>query len=438
MENRSVAIVGGGLVGALAACFLGNRGIKVDLYEQRKDMRTLEHVVGRSINLALSVRGRSALKAVGLEEEIIENHAIPMYGRMIHDNDGRRRRIFYGKNGQCIYSVGRRHLNEVLLTVAEEHPNVNIHFQHKLTSLDLDKGEMVFMTPNCSNSVNANWIIGCDGAYSAVRKNMLKQPLFNYSQEYIPHGYKELTVPPTENGDFAMEVNYLHIWPRKTFMLIALPNQDCTYTVTLFMPFERFSKLSNPEELLRFFNNYFPDAVALIGEDKLIKDYFQNKPSPLITVKCRPYYFGKAVLMGDAAHAMVPFYGQGMNAGFEDCLIFDELLTKYSENFYQAMLEFSEIRQPDAVAICDLAMYNYVEMRDLVNSKLFIFRKWVDNLLNDLFPDKWVPLYSSVSFSRMKYGECIQNKKWQDKILKISILLIFFIMITFISLVCSL
>ncbi|XP_067136006.1 kynurenine 3-monooxygenase [Centruroides vittatus] len=421
MENKSVAIIGGGLVGSLASCFLGNRGIKVDLYEQRKDIRTLEHVTGRSINLALSVRGRSALKAVGLEEEIIERHAIPMFGRMIHDKDGRRKPIFYGKNNQCIFSVGRRHLNEVLLTAAEAHPNVNIHFQHKLTSLDLDKGEMIFSVPNNSVSSNADWIIGCDGAYSAVRRSMLKQPLFDYSQEYISHGYMELTIPPNEHEEFAMEVNYLHIWPRKTFMLIALPNQDCTYTVTLFMPFGRFAELSTPTKLLDFFNNYFPDAVKLIGKDKLITDYFQNKASPLVTVKCRPYYFGKAMLMGDAAHAMVPFYGQGMNAGFEDCLIFDELLTKHSNHFDLAISEFSENRQPDAVAICDLAVYNYKEMRDLVNSKLFIARKYLDNLLNDIFPDKWVPLYSSVSFTRMKYSECIKNKKWQDKIIKRSI-----------------
>ncbi|XP_076361925.1 kynurenine 3-monooxygenase cn isoform X1 [Tachypleus tridentatus] len=419
-SQLQVAVIGGGLVGSLNACFFGQRGMKVDLYEFRNDIRRMEHVPGKSINLALSVRGRSSLKAVGLENEIIVRHAIPMYARLIHDRDGSRRAIPYGKSDQCIFSVGRRFLNEVLLSAAEKHSNVNIHFSHKLVTCDPETGSMTFERYKNKEIVTAqaNLIVGCDGAFSAVRRQMLKRPRFNYSQTYIPHGYMELTIPATPDGQFAMEVNYLHIWPRDSFMMIALPNQDKSYTVTLFMPFENFENLTTPEELLDFFFENFPDAVPLIGKKNLIEDYFRLKPAHLISVKCNPYHVGdKTVIMGDAAHAMVPFYGQGMNAGFEDCLIFDELLERYNFDLAQVLPEFTLYRTPDAEAICDLAMYNYVEMRHLVNSKAFLIRKKFDRFLNLFFADSWVPLYTMVTFSKTRYHLCVKNKKWQDKVI---------------------
>lgn len=418
MSEESLAVVGGGLVGSLCACLLGNRGYQVDLYESRDDIRLQEHVPGRSINLALSVRGRAALALLGLEEEVIERHAIPMRARLIHHTDGSRRAMPYGKEGQAIYSVGRRFLNEVLLTACEANPNVKIHFRHKLQTADLDKAHLTFRGPDGQElRVQHRALFGCDGAYSAVRRQMLRRPRFNYSQTYIPHGYLELCIPPTKDGQFAMEVNYLHIWPRGQFMLIALPNQDRTYTATLFMPFDIFESLSSAEELLAFFRVHFPDTIPLIGEDHLVKSYFAVDASPMVMIKCNPYHVAdKSILLGDAAHAMVPFYGQGMNAGFEDCCLLNELLDQCGLDDLGAVFsKFTTTRNPDAEAICDLALYNYVEMRDLVNTPVFMLRKKLDTLLNRLAPSIWIPLYTTVTFSRTRYHECVKNRAWQDK-----------------------
>ncbi|KAK8734985.1 hypothetical protein OTU49_005768 [Cherax quadricarinatus] len=251
-----------------------------------------------------------------------------------------------------------------------------------------------------------------------MRKQMLKRPRFNYSQQYIPHGYMELCIPATPQGEFAMPCNYLHIWPRGTYMMIALPNQDRSWTVTLFMPFEIFDKLTSPEILLEFFKENYPDAIALIGKEKLIRDFFGNKALPLISVKCSPYHVGStSLLLGDAAHAMVPFYGQGMNCGMEDCIVLDELMDQFDDDLALVLPAFSKHRNPDAEAIVDLAMYNYLEMRSLVNSKLFLLRKKLDDILSRLLPRTWVPLYTMVTFSRERYHVCIANRKWQDKIL---------------------
>ncbi|XP_059470305.1 kynurenine 3-monooxygenase [Neocloeon triangulifer] len=413
-----VAIVGGGLVGTLSASFFAKRGHEVHLYELRPDIRHLEHVPGRSINLALSIRGRAALKEVGIEEQVVQRHGIPMFARMIHNLDGTTKPIPYGKKDQCIYSVGRRFLNEALLTAAEKYSNVHCHFNEKLVSANLNQGKMTFeRQPNKEvHNVEAQLVVGADGAFSSVRRQMMKQPLFDFSQTYIPHGYLELCIPPLSDGSHAMPKNYLHIWPRGRFMMIALPNQDGSWTVTLFMPFEEFGKLSTPEKLLDFFQQYYPDALPLIGKEKLVSDYFAYKPSPLVSVKCGPYNIGDtAIIIGDAAHAMVPFYGQGMNAGFEDCRLLDAVLLKHNFDLGPALIEFSKTRRPDAEAICNLAMYNYVEMRDLVNRKTFLIRKHFDNLLHTLMPDLWIPLYTSVTFSHMPYAQCIKNKEWQDK-----------------------
>lgn len=247
---------------------------------------------------------------------------------------------------------------------------------------------------------------------------MLSKSGFDYSQTYIEHGYMELCIPPTNDGDFAMPVNYLHIWPRGKFMMIALPNQDRTWTVTLFMPFENFKMLDSSEKLLEFFETHFPDSIALIGKERLINDFFKIKAQSLVMVKCRPYHIGsKVLLMGDAAHAMVPFYGQGMNAGFEDCTVLSSIMNQPSLSIEEILNEFSQTRWEDAHSICDLAMYNYTEMRDLVNKKSYRFRKVLDEFLFKIFPEKWVPLYNSVSFTRMPYKMCIANRKWQDELL---------------------
>ncbi|KAL4714148.1 hypothetical protein ACJJTC_008502 [Scirpophaga incertulas] len=389
-KKFDVAIVGGGLVGSLEALFLAKRGHR-------------------------------ALKTVGLEQHMIENHGIPMVGRMIHKVDSSTYVIPYDtRTNQCIYSVGRNYLNSLLLNESESYTNVERHFNHKLIATDLKKGTLTFKRTDTNEEVNVNadLIIGADGAFSAVRKAMMKQPLFNYSQQYIEHGYLELCIPANEKGEFQMPPNYLHIWPRGTFMMIALPNQDCSWTVTLFMPFNTFKTIDSEDKLISFFKEYFPDSLPLIGEKKLIEDFFGGSPSPLVSVKCRPYNVnGKAVIIGDAAHAVVPFYGQGMNAGFEDCNVLDELFQKYGDDLEKILNEFSDTRWKDTYAISDLAMYNYKEMRDLVTRPSYRIRKAFDDLIFWAVSDFWVPLYNSVTFTLMPYSKCVENRRWQDKIL---------------------
>uniref|UniRef100_A0A336K959 Kynurenine 3-monooxygenase n=2 Tax=Culicoides sonorensis TaxID=179676 RepID=A0A336K959_CULSO len=420
-EKPRIAVVGAGLVGSLAALQFGLMGHKVDLYEYREDIRTAELVVGRSINLALSCRGRAALRDVGLEETLLK-HGLPMRGRMLHDVNGNRKVVPYDHvNNQAIYSVGRKFLNEVLLNAAEKNPNITMKFNQKLVDCNLKAGEMTFMNTvdKSTSTSSADLVIGADGAFSAVRKQMVKQYGFNYSQTYIDHGYLELCIPPTEDGDFSMNENFLHIWPRGKFMMIALPNEDRSWTVTLFMPFKNFESISNESDLLAFFNEYFQDAIDLIGEKRLIADFFKIKPQHLVQIKCKPYdAFGKVLIIGDAAHAMVPFYGQGMNAGMEDVTVLKGIISDYGKDIAGALQEFSRVRWEDAHAICDLAMYNYIEMRDLVNKRSFLLRKKLDDFLYSKIGNHWIPLYNTVSFSQIPYSKCIANKARQDKILK--------------------
>lgn len=419
-NKKVVAVVGAGLVGSLEACYLAKRGYEVHVYEYREDIRKMEHVPGRSINLAMSVRGLGALNKIGLDDHVKKEYGIPMYARMIHGKDGATNPIPYGKENQCIYSVGRRYINEALLDQGTQYEDITFHFQHKLLKANLEKPELTFERQDTSDpeqkivTITPDLVIGCDGAFSAVRKEMMKKPRFNYSQEYIPHAYMELCMPPI-NGDFAMPPNYLHIWPRGQFMMIGLPNQDKTFTVTLFMPTSTFESVKGRDGVLQFFNENFRDSINLIGKEKLVSDFSSNRALPLVSIKCSPYNIaGKAVIMGDAAHAMVPFYGQGMNCGMEDCLVLEDALDKHKGDLEKSLEEYSINRNPDAEAMCDLAMYNYIEMRDLVNKKSFLVRKKLDNFLHWLLPNSWVPLYTSVTFSRMRYHHCVSNRAWQD------------------------
>ncbi|XP_058810783.1 kynurenine 3-monooxygenase isoform X2 [Phymastichus coffea] len=420
-QSLDVAVIGGGLVGALVTCFFAKRGHRVCLYEYRSDIR-VESARGVSIDLALSVRGREALRAVGLEDTIINEHGTPMKGRMIHFQDESLKEIIYDNvNKNCIYSVNRTHLNKVLLNAAEEYSNVSLFFNHKLIDANLDDGTMQFMNTKTEKEVNtrADLITGADGAYSFVRRLMSKRPRFNCSQTYIDHGYVELSYPIGKDNQHIMSGNHLHIWPRDDFMMIALPNDDRTFTGNIFAPFKVLEALDTREKLLDFYREQFPDALKLIGEEKLVREFFQTPPKTLISIKCKPYHVGsKALIIGDAAHAMVPFYAQGMNCGFEDALLLDQLLEFYDSDPEKVLPKFSELRCDDAHAIVELAMYNYLEMRNLVTKKSYIARKYLDTVLFWLFPNKWIPLYSSVTFSRMRYRDCIENKAWQDKILQ--------------------
>ncbi|XP_043272588.1 kynurenine 3-monooxygenase-like [Venturia canescens] len=427
-----IVIVGGGLAGSLAACALTRRGHRVRVYEYRSDIR-VEESRGQSIDLALSMRGREALRLVDLEDTLVNHHGIAMRGRMLHDRNGKLSEMIYDKIGNnCIYSVSRKYMNQVLLNGADEYPCVDLHFNKKLVDADLDNGKLKFVDTNTNETIDveAELIIGADGAYSAVRKAMMKRAGFNFSQTYIEHGYVEITIPakfiddlhPEKGQEFAMSNNHLHIWPRGSFMMIALPNDDFTFTGNIFAPLDILNGLDTPEKLVQFFKKEFLDALPLIGgEQALIENFFATKPKTLISVKCQPYNAGaKALILGDAAHAMVPFYAQGMNAAFEDVLLLDDLMQKYDSDPEKVLPEFSKLRCEDAHAICDLAMYNYIEMRDLVTRKTFMLRRGIDTFLHALWPKGWVPLYNTIHFSRMGFRDCIANKQWQDKVLRTS------------------
>ena len=416
-SKAHTAVIGGGLVGSLLALLLSKQGFKVDLYESRRDIRRVSEFSGRSINLALSARGREALKIIGLEKIVLDK-AIPMHARMIHSVSGNMTAQPYGNPSQCIYSVDRRNLNELLLNEAELDPNITLNFEQKLVRASLQDKELTFSKGVEGGEVKVNpyFIFGCDGAYSTVRRQMMRWGRLNYQQEYIDHGYKELTMPPTASGDYPMPPQFLHIWPRENFMMIALPNQDHSFTMTLFMPFDLFKAIETEEDLLAFFVKHFADSVSLIGVERLVCDYFKNPVGQLVSVKCYPYFMADSVIiMGDAAHAVVPFYGQGMNAGFEDCLIYYEILNREND-LVKAAASYSESRWRDCHAIADLSMYNYHEMRSHVNSSVFLLRKKVDNFLHAIFPNKFIPLYTMVAFTRIPYHVVVKKNLKQRKL----------------------
>uniref|UniRef100_A0A8C5ADV3 Kynurenine 3-monooxygenase n=1 Tax=Gadus morhua TaxID=8049 RepID=A0A8C5ADV3_GADMO len=407
-KDKVVAVVGGGLVGALNACYFARRGFQVEVFESRDDIREAKIVRGRSINLALSHRGRQALSRVGMEEKIVSK-GIPMHSRMIHSLNGKQSPIPYGKKGQVTVCVMCR--NAGLVCSGYSMYNIWLWSPTHVLLLWLEG-----RPDGSAQSLQADLIVGCDGAFSTIRKQFLRRSRFNFSQTYIPHGYLELTMPPVA-GEFAMKPNYLHIWPRNTFMMIALPNLDKTFTCTLFMPFDEFEKITTGDDVMEFFQEYFPDAIPLIGVEALKTDYFRLPAQAMVSIKCSPYHINdKCVLMGDSAHAVVPFYGQGMNAGFEDCIVFDEIMDQCNEDFSAVLPEYTRVRVPDDHTIADLAMYNYVEMRAHVNSKWFLFRKKVDDILHFLLPKKIVPLYTMVTFTRIRYHEALQRWHWQNKV----------------------
>lgn len=390
---RSVTIVGAGLVGSLLAIYLAKRNYKVTLLERRGDMRKSNVDRGRSINLALSTRGLVALEEVGLAD-VIRSNAIPMKGRMMHDVSGHLSFLPYGKEGQFINSISRGDLNILLMDAAEK-AGVEIRFNHKIDGIE---------------SLDYELLIGADGAYSAVRGALQVSGRFNFSQEYIEHGYKELHIPPGSN----LEKNALHIWPRESFMMIALPNPDGSFTGTLFLSFDQFGAMKDP---LKFFDDTFPDALKLIPDFE--HQWASNPVSSLVTMKCWPWSHGNNILLiGDAAHAIVPFYGQGMNAGFEDCHILNELLTRLNDDWDKTIEEFEKTRKPDADAIATLALDNFIEMRDLVADEEFLLRKKIEAKLNQLYPDKWVPLYSMVTFrDDIRYSEAYATGQKQKRIM---------------------
>ncbi len=402
---NNIAIVGAGLVGSLLAVYLLKRGYKITLFERRPDMRKTTLDGGRSINLALSNRGIRALKEVGLEK-LLDEKAIPMHGRVMHDTQGELTFQPYGKEGQFINSISRSGLNMDLMNEAEG-LGATILFESRCQHVDFDNTKLTIRRDEHSEIMSFDLIIGADGAFSAIRNAMQITDRFTYSQEYLEHGYKELTIPPGDGGSFQIEKNALHIWPRDSFMLIALPNPDGNFTCTLFFPFEgenSFATLNTDEEVRAFFEKEFPDALKLMPT--LAEDFRNNPTCSLVTVRCFPWVRNKTFVIGDAAHGVVPFYGQGMNAGFEDCRVLNDLLNAYEDDWEKVLPEYQLLRKPDADAIAQLAVENFIEMRDLVADDDFLLRKKIEAKLHELYPDQWIPQYSMVTFyDDMRYSE---------------------------------
>ncbi len=434
-------LVGSGLAGGLLAAYLGRRGYGVDLYERRAAPREGNLVGGRSINLALSTRGIHALEQLGIAEEVLK-HAIPMPGRMIHDRSGELHFSPYDRDPKKhINSIGRAALNTTVIEAALRYPNVRVQFNHRCTEVDLDSATARFMDSSVVAGVPAtpkpgegeppaaggarvieargDAVIGVDGAFSAVRQSMRQIANFEYDESYLAHGYKELTIPPAPDGSWRMEKNALHIWPRKSFMMIALPNPDGSFTCTLFWEFKgprSFETTTIDDDVRRFFDEEFADAVPLMP--MLLKEFRENPTGSLVTIRCAPWFYqDKVALVGDAAHAVVPFYGQGMNAAFEDCVVLDECLAEFPQNREQAFREYFFRRKENADALADLAVQNFVEMRDKTTSKTFRAKKKLDHFLEAALPGIYLPLYTMVTFTRMPYAKAARRARVQDGII---------------------
>ena len=417
---EKLTLIGAGLNGPLLAVLLMQRGFAVELFERRPDMRRVRVSAGRSINLALSTRGIRALQQAGLWERL-RSIIIPMKGRMMHSSAGELTFQPYGKDeAEVIHSISRADLNLALINAAEEQ-GATIHFQRRCAGYDLKTGTIRLRNEETGNEgrYETSVVIGCDGAASAIRVEMLRLNRFNFSQQYLDYGYKELTIPSGSNGQHLLEKHALHIWPRGNHMLIALPNIDGTFACILFLPFEgtdSFAELTTPEEVIRFFESRFRDAVALMP--RLADDYFANPIGTMVTVKCSPWHVEeKALLLGDAAHAIVPFFGQGLNCGFEDCTFLIELLDRHGAEWRRVFNEFEQERKVNTDAIADMAIENFTEMRDKVADSRFLLRKKVELALEARYPQLFVPKYAMVTFHRIPYSVAQARGTVQDRML---------------------
>ena len=423
-KKEKILIVGAGLCGSLLALRMAQRGYQVEVYESRSDLRNSVISAGRSINLSLSDRGLKALRMAGLEKKAREL-CIPMKGRLMHDAASNTFESNYsGRQGECINSISRGNLNGLLLTEAEKYPNVNIHFNTKCLEIDIESKIARFQSFDSKEqfTVQADVIFGTDGAGSSLRKSYEKQfPAFKVSQEFLTHGYKELEIPADKNGGHLISKEHLHIWPRGDYMLIALPNMDGSFTVTLFLSYSEgsynFDNLITKEKIIEFFEKDFPDTLALIPD--VLKEFENNPTGKLGTVKCYPWaYKGNTLLLGDSSHAIVPFYGQGMNASFEDVFVFDSVLNQFEGDWATVFSEFQKQRKIDADAIADLAIDNYYEMRDHVANPLFKEKRIVEMGLEKFFPTEYFSKYSLVTFNEyIGYHEAMTKGRAQDKVL---------------------
>lgn len=426
--TQTVAIVGAGLVGCLAALAFAEKGFEVSLFELRDDPRKVQTGNLRSINLAVSDRGIAALKYVdpAMAERILK-HVIPMHGRMIHDPSGKNQQSQkYGLFGEGINSIDRSFLNKCLLDEIDKKP-VTVYYRHRLVTVaglgdnDKSKPKLTFSTMDGDQEFLFDYIVGADGAHSQFRYQMQKTNRINISQEYIDMQYLELSIPPADNpkNRFSIDAHHLHIWPRKDFMLIALPNENGSFTVTFFSPWSVIEQLETAAEFVEFFKHHFPDAYALIGVASLTQ-VFENHPrGSLMQVEVYPYHncTGRAILIGDAAHLMVPFYGQGMNCGFEDVRVLMNLFDRHGTDAFRL---YSPARRDDLRTICKLALDNYYEMSSKVVSRRYLLRKKIDTVLGTIARGSWwIPLYTMISFrADIRYSEAVAREKRQARILK--------------------
>ena len=422
MQNRSqtITLVGAGLTGPLLAISLAQRGFRVHIFERRPDMRLVRSSAGRSINLAVSTRGIHALREAGLWDQM-SRIIIPMKGRMMHSLAGELTFQPYGKNdAEVINSISRADLNVALMNAAETQ-GVTIHFGERCIGMDWTAGGARFRNEETGRetTVDSEVVIGTDGSASALRLDMQKLGRLNFSQDNLDYGYKELTIAASVGGKHLLEPHALHIWPRGSYMLIALPNIDGTFACILFLPFEgreSFATLDTGEKALHFLNERFADAVPLMPQ--LQESYSGNPTGSMVTVKCAPWHVdGKVLLLGDAAHAIVPFFGQGMNCAFEDCTVFLDLLDRHGPNWPALFQEFEAARKHNTDSIADLALENFVEMRDRVADPRFLFRKKVELALESKYPSHFVPKYAMVTFHRVPYSVALSRGKIQDRLL---------------------
>ncbi|OUS28786.1 kynurenine 3-monooxygenase [Thalassotalea sp. 42_200_T64] len=420
-KMKNISIAGAGPVGSLLAVMLAKKGYSIDLFESRPDSRQNNIYQGKSINLALSDRGWLALQAIGVDEEIRQN-AIPMYCRIMHDIEGKLSQFPYGKDDQAIWSVSRSGINEQLLSLAEQEDGVNVHFDHHLTNVNFEQVNCSFNNKGRTKHHNSDLLIGADGAFSKVRR--LAQEItgqrISHSLEYMPQGYIELSIAANSDGSHKMDKNALHIWPRKDFMLIALPNPDGSFTCTLFLNHEgelSFASLNSTEKVSEFFNSYFNDAMPLLEDP--INGFIEKQPAPLCLVHIYPWVINNSTaLIGDAAHAMVPFYGQGMNCGFEDCRILNELEQQYDGDWDKILPAYEQSRKPNCDAIIELAKRNFVEMSELSADQNFLLRKKIEAKFHQMHPQLWLPLYSMVTFSpNISYHQALKTGDIQKQIM---------------------
>ncbi len=420
MTQKTFTVVGGGPVGALLSISLARHGYKVGLFEGRPDSRTTNIYEGKSINIALSDRGWTSLEKIGISAAA-KAQAIPMYHRAVHSVDGDVTALPYGREGDAIWSVSRGGINEQLLDIADNEPNITTHFEHRLIDIDLNSAEATFETPGDKLVVvNSDFAFGADGAYSKVRRVAHRYPRFSYSQTYMPQCYMELNIPANADGSHRIEKNALHIWPRKDFMLIALPNTDGTFTCTLFLNHSgdpSFESLTERSDVEAFFASNFPDAMAYL--EKPVDVFMERTASPLFLVHVFPWSFNNTVgLIGDAAHAIVPFYGQGMNCGFEDCAELDALISTYEHDWDAIFPAYENARKANGDAIAELSKRNFIEMSDLSGDRRFQTRKKIEAKFSERFPELWTPLYSMVTFSpEVPYSEALRVGDAQRKIM---------------------